>query len=531
VPSPIPQPARLFSIAALACAALVAASRADIRAEPPPLAAMLERYDRAMVDPGAPPAHYEIRGGIAGGGSWGDFHTRIDGDRSREDDTLGPGLQQQFDLGDRAYEVDFNGIVRELRGLLLRRLRTERLMAAGALASLKGCCTLRGESAIDGKPMAEVVVQAAGGEPETMFVDEQTGLPRRITYEDQDGTTTVDLSDWHSLAGRRFAFRRVESNGDHRYDMRQTTETIETAGTFGPGTFRVPATKVIESDGVQSVDLDVSGGTVTIPVEIAKQRYTFLLDSGSQDIVLDRALAKKLGLYEQGDFQILGSARTGGLRFAALPELSVGSAHLTKLIVDTFDLRSSSGGALRVDGILGYPFFAESLAELDLAGRKLRFARPGAFAVAGERIPLELDRSLPEAAVRIKDVWGNVLIDTGNSGDLLLFRRFVDRNPGIVPSSFSTGSSMGLGGAMSTFRSTLATLRIGSFALNDVGTDVILSSSGAFADLFMAGDVGYGVLKQFIITFDFTNDAIYFRRNAAYGSSAGAILARLRPQQ
>ena len=40
---------------------------------------------------------------------------------------------------------------------------------------------------------------------------------------------------------------------------------------------------------------------------------------------------------------------------------------------------------------------------------------------------------------------------------------------------------------------------------------------GAFADVYFAGNIGYGVLKQFNVTFDYPRQQIFFEKNADYG--------------
>ena len=73
---------------------------------------------------------------------------------------------------------------------------------------------------------------------------------------------------------------------------------------------------------------------------------------------------------------------------------------------------------------------------MDAAGRTLTFGAPGSFAPEGEALPLEVDRAFPEADFRIANgTLGHFIVDTGNAGELLLYRPFVDAHPGIVPFS------------------------------------------------------------------------------------------------
>jgi hypothetical protein len=44
----------------------------------------------------------------------------------------------------------------------------------------------------------------------------------------------------------------------------------------------------------------------------------------------------------------------------------------------------------------------------------------------------------------------------------------------------------------------------------------MLADRGAFADRFDAGNIGMGVLKNFVSTFDIANSKIYLQRGAGF---------------
>ncbi len=229
-------------------------------------------------------------------------------------------------------------------------------------------------------------------------------------------------------------------------------------------------------------------------------------------------MAAQLGLQGVGMLEASGASRTGGLALVKLPQLTVGTRGIMNdLVVSTLDVGRSTQGAFRIDGVLGYPFFASSLVRFDPAGRTLTFGPPQSFAPAGERVALSTDRAFPEALFTIDTVLGApFIIDTGNAGELLLYRPFVQRHAGIVPFSTTARHSYGIGGSTSSYRSTLDQLEIGHIALYHVETDVMLATHGAFADRFEAGNVGLGVLDNLRLTFDLSHDALYVERGSAF---------------
>jgi hypothetical protein len=183
------------------------------------------------------------------------------------------------------------------------------------------------------------------------------------------------------------------------------------------------------------------------------------------------------------------------------------------VVVTTLDLAGASGGAFKIDGILGYTFFAQSLVEIDGGALRMRFGPPGSFAPRGARVAVDVDRAIPEARLQINgNVAGSFLIDTGNSGDLLLYHRFLDNHPGLVAVTQNRRSSFGVGGATASYHTSLDQLQLGDATLHHADADVMEGTSGAFADRFDAGNVGFGVLKNFTVTFDLAQRALYLER-------------------
>ncbi|MBD5657527.1 MAG: hypothetical protein IAI50_20455, partial [Candidatus Eremiobacteraeota bacterium] len=163
---------------------------------------ILARYQRAVGEPSANEiTQLETYGTISGAGLSGEFHTWRDGERERTDQNLGPRSEHILRLGDRVWFSDADGNVREYTGLLARRSRTDRIIDSGAFAKEPERCAYRGRSIVMGKVVDALDVTADAGETETLYLDAATGLIDRIAFEDDDGRSTIDLSDWRSVEG------------------------------------------------------------------------------------------------------------------------------------------------------------------------------------------------------------------------------------------------------------------------------------------------------------------------------------------
>jgi len=493
-------------------------SAAPGAAKTPSMRELLARYARAVSEPGAATIeHAETTGSLAGARLTGSFHAWQQGDDERVDQNLGPRVDRTLRLGDQLFAQDSNGNVRRLTGVLARRDRTRRLIDSGGFASEPERCIMRGLAEVEGRRTYALDVAAEGGETETVYLDAVTWLPVRVAYDDDDGRTTIDYSDWRTIEGHRFAFRSVESDGDHRFDTTQLTSSVSLDVPIDPGVFAPLVQRPIEMAGTEVVSLTWYGGHLYAPVRIGGRPYTFLVDTGAQDILIDRHVAAELHLAPLGAFEASGASRTGGLQLVRLGEFDVGSGRLHDLVVSTIDLGATTAGAFRIDGILGYPFFATTAVRLDVANRTMTFGPPGSLALSGQRIDIDLDRSFPEAHVNLGGkTAASLLVDTGNAAELLLYKPFIEMHPGIVPFSATERESFGIGGETQSYRSLLDMLDVAGFRLYHVETDVMLATSGAFADRFDAGNLGLGVLRNFIVTFDYAGGAMYVEKSATF---------------
>jgi predicted aspartyl protease len=494
---------------------LLCASPAFASAEPAvSVRTILAAYDRATH--AAETQTYIAEGTIAGEGLTGAFHSWRDGDREREDETLGPRRQTTLRIGDRIFVRNANGNVRELQGYLHRRSLTEKLIDTGTFVAHPELTRFAGWATFDGNRAWRLEVSAPGGEPETLWIDPQSGLPLRLEYLDGDGPSYVDYSDWHTVHGRKIAFRSVETDGEHAFDIVQQITSVTIDAPVDPALFAPLHTRTIGTNRVHVVPLLERDGHVGTMVRIAGRDWFFLLDTGSQSVLVDNAVLRAAGIEASGAMEVRGAARSGGLRTALLPRASIDGATMNDLVVATLDIGESLRG-LHVDGILGYPFFASALVEMDFAHHVLRFGPPGSFVPTGTKLALDVDRELAEATARVGDrIEAPFIVDTGNSAEMLLYRPFLESHPGLVPPSTIAAWNFGLGGQNAAYRTQLDALTLGGVTLYHRDVNVVLATQGAFADRIDAGNLGLGTLRNFDLTFDLGAAALYLQPGASF---------------
>ncbi|MDE2573051.1 MAG: aspartyl protease family protein [bacterium] len=481
------------------------------------------RHDRAAK----PPATTEILGTVEGNALLGTFREYRQGAMMRSEIRLGPLLFLTVGDGKHLWESDENGDVRELMGVLRARATTTAFVEAGAYLDDPGSLSYVGPASSEGRPCYRFAVQAPHGDRQQICIDAQSYLLDDREFDEGSGVARETFFDYRMVDGYATAYRSVQSSGGGRAVTFSIQSVFENrpldAALFAqprPRYLEMPAQSVV-------VPMRLRRSGYEVPVAIGAHHYWFLLDSGSQGVVVDSRVARELNLRVEGSMSALGAKAVGGLGLARIDALSVGGAVLRGPTVGVLDFSAATGGILDADGVLGFPFFDAAVLRFDPHALTLEIEPPNGSGTKprGERLAIELDRRIPVVAAAIPGNPGApFLIDTGSSAELLLYQDYVDRHPGLVPVGFESRTGTGIGGALSLRGTTLAQLSLGSIALYNIRTGIVVGAQGAFADRFDAGNIGLGILRNFVITFDEPGAAIYLERGANFDDG------RFRPQ-
>lgn len=464
------------------------------------------------------PASFHVHGIVNGAGLSGTYDNWFAAAGERDDETIGMRTQSTVRRADGTmYAVDENGNVRELHGLLLKRQRTQDFVDDETFTQQAQYDTFKGPKTLeDGRAVIAIVVQPPGGLPEEVDLDAKSAMVDRVSYDEADGIAMSDYYDYKVFGGALVPQREVDSNGDHAFDLHRTVTHVSVDGRVPLVLFDVPKNNEVRTDGPVTVKLVNHGGHYFAPVTIHGHQYTFLVDTGAQAIVLDSRVAQDLGLTPEGRLEVTGAQRVGGLGIAALDQLSVGPAVLPLRSVSVLDLHNVTRG-FSPDGVLGYPFFASAEVQFDAAAQSMTFARPGQLPARGKAAQIDVDREMIEMQASVNGVDGRFILDTGNSAELLLYNPFMQAHPNLIPAGdHPFANSFGVGGAAQAVAAYVDELDVSGFRFFNRLSNVMLSKSGAFADRFDAGNIGMGVLDNFIVTFDVANAHAYFMQSQAF---------------
>jgi hypothetical protein len=128
--------------------------------------------------------------------------------------------------------------------------------------------------------------------------------------------------------------------------------------------------ELFSARGFKGVPLKLQNNQSLLEITIAGQRLNFLLDTGAQSSVIDRAKAKALKLIIQENVGFAGGigGPAGPIGMTLLPLITVGSIQKKNVTVAVFDLSgivSGQGKSSKFDGIIGFDLLEDLEAVID----------------------------------------------------------------------------------------------------------------------------------------------------------------------
>jgi len=461
------------------------------------------------------PQTHETFGTIEGLGLQGTFHEWQAGNKERRDERLGFRVQRELRVGDNLWIENTSGEIRELHGLIARRQLTADFIDTGVFAKHPEAARFVERATLpDGRAVYRLSIAPPKGEPFIVGIDAKTWLIDQKSYLENDSPQVVTYSDYHVQNGMLIPFTEIDSNGDTKFDVTSHVTSVIVDQPIADSIFAPLAPEIIATDAPVRVPLEIHNGLPFVKVTISGHAYRFLIDSGSQGNVLDPHVSNELGLHPEGTLEIRGAERTPSLGVVETPPMNVGGIELPSRIASVLDLSKILRGPVTIDGVLGYPFFAAAELRFDPDTSELTIAKPGLLPPLGDKLDVDTDRELAEIEATIDGTAKTrLLVDTGNSNELLLFQSFINAHQGLIMFAGNPAvANRGAGGSAAAVTAMVDELEIGKQRLYNRYTDVILATAGAFADRNDGGNVGYGVLHNFITTFDLADRSIYLQK-------------------
>ncbi|HEY6942539.1 aspartyl protease family protein [Dokdonella sp.] len=386
---------------------------------------------------------------------------------------------------------------------------------------------------LDGRRYDVLVATPDGGDPVTLWFDHETHLLVRTVQKQGADTATTSFDDWRDVGGIKLPFHSVTFLTDtagrvderNRSEVRATSVKLDVA--VADADFAMP-------EMTATARIDAPGGTARVPIQLVNNHIyaqgsidgkpaRFLVDTGGVNLLTPDS-ARKFGLAGEGKLAGRGVGdETVDLAFAHAKEVRLGGAVLSRPVFYVMDLgKLPAVEGYDCDGLVGYEMFRRFGVTIDYAKHELVLAEPATFAppAGAHALPFELADRIPIVQGTLDGLPARISIDTGSRASLTLHAPFV-REHGLVAKYDAAPESVvgwGVGGPSRGRPARFGTLQLGDLAVTGVAGDLFVGDKGAFASPDLSANLGGGVLKRYVVAFDYEAKKMYLAPTA---SSAG----------
>jgi hypothetical protein len=467
----------------------------------------------------------------AGQGLTGTAHARADVQKGWWADSfdIGPATGANGFDGQHAWEKDQSGTVTIQDGGDQRALAVNdgyRRANMWWRADRGGAVVVDdGDKSEGGNTYHVLTVTPAGGKKFVAWFDAKTHLLYRTVEQQGPQTTTTTFSDYAPVDGVQLPGKFVMTDGDSKYDQTITLKSAKFENALPQSTYAAPKVNV--------ADFSIAGGAheTSFPFQLinnhiyadvnvnGKGPYNFIFDTGGVNIVTPR-VAKELGLKSEGQLEGRGAgAGHMDMGFTKIAKLQLGAAEVKDqlFIVAPLDAMAPVEG-VDMPGMVGFETFRRFVTRFDYGAHTITLVAPASFdaKTAGTPVPFKFNGNTIEITATYQGIPGNYTVDTGSRAPLTLSAPFAaahDLYRGATPVDAVTG--WGVGGPT---RSRVLRGQPLSFGAETVARPVVEVSTdkeGAMADTALAGNIGAGILKRYIITLDYNHQTMYVKPTAA----------------
>jgi hypothetical protein len=368
----------------------------------------------------------------------------------------------------------------------------------------------------DGRKFDVITIVPEGGRPFEFWIDADSKLIERLVEREANVTRTEIYSDRREVQGVRIPFHVRTARGDPKLDEVVEVQKLVfnepvTNVAFGPP---VPKAEIAFPPGRASVEVpfEALSGHLFLRVMLdGRGPFRMLFDAGGANVLTTQTAAAILGS-ERALPKTLPVASTtingvelGGQRYA---------------IADIAPLLRRVEGLDDIAGIIGLEWFVRMPIRIDYARSRISFYDPAQFkGGSGTKVAVAKRGRLPQVAGSLDGIEGMFEIDTGSRGSLTVTPAFAAKNDlekKLAPKSVAiTGA-----GAAGPLRASLARAKSLKLGTVDVPNPIVAlpKVEGEPVKTDLAGNVGFALMRQFAVTYDLPNDALYFERYLNFGA-------------
>lgn len=367
----------------------------------------------------------------------------------------------------------------------------------------------------DGRKYDVVTITPEGGRPFDFWIDAETRLIGRLQERESKVTRTEVYSDRRDVQGVKIPFHVETSRGDPKFDEIVNVKTLAFNDSIANVAFGPPVEKaeLVFPPGRASVEVPFEALSGHLFVQVmfdGRGPFRMLLDAGGANVLSVQTAQALLGDRPLQKTLTVASTTINGVE--------LGNQRYVVADIDPF-LRRVEGLA-DVAGVLGLEWFVRMPVRIDYARSRITFYDPAQWKGSnGVKVPVAQRGRLPLVKGSLDGVEGLFEIDTGSRGSLTLTPAFATKNDfakKLAPKNVAI-TGVGMAGPVRASLARAKSLKLGTV---DIPNPIVAlpKVEGEAAKTDVAGNVGFALMRQFAVTYDLPNDAVYFERYLNFGA-------------
>ena len=268
-------------------------------------------------------------------------------------------------------------------------------------------------------------------------------------------------------------------------------------------------------------------GDLYIPITVNGHPMLGLLDSGTQRTIIPLALAKSLGVHSFG--HATANAYGGKLRggFGSKITVQIGAMTYVLFHPGVVPFGTTAQKVIPKNAIiLGEDIFLKNAVDIASFGQKVRFSRPDSLSATITKADNQSKITMIHGMLTIPAAItggpsAQLQLDTGDNGVCTLYanntliKHWIAAKPARSKKQQKGIETIGLGGLYQSRSVTLNHLKLANLTFNNLPCE--LSNYGA-NDSLVIGSIGFSLMQNFSVTFDYPSHKIYFKTELKSGS-------------
>jgi len=358
---------------------------------------------------------------------------------------------------------------------------------------------------------------------ETLFISTRSFLLLRSILRQPDVEMHTRYDDFRPAAGLIRPFREETQilPRDKRQRARLSRLQVTTAhheSLFEPPAHDTRDWRFLPGEDHVTIPFALSDHRIVLNVTLLGDTQPWLLDSAASMSVIDAGYAADHGLGIAGQLKGFGFGHTFDLAFVTVPGFRVAGIAFDKQTLFAFHGLRRTGDATPIAGILGWDFLSRLVTRIDFAARRIAFYDPRSFDYRGPGTILDAplkNRAFTIPATLWKSEQSRWTLDLG-AFDTAFHAPFAIRHR-LLEREGIDRLSADLGGVFREKTIRVCDLAIGAYRLPPLLVNVpYQAGKGAHADGELAGNLGYSLLRRFVVYLDYARQQVILEKGSDF---------------